>query len=225
MKREIPLIITFVAGIAFVISYFIPHWPFNQVEDTFNDWFAIIAAFAIWLGAMNLMKISAIRVARQKENWYLSLIIIVGFLITVAIGFYDGLVGLQSEPQFSFRDPGTHFDWIYRWVFTPLSSTMFAMLAFFVASASYRAFRARNFQATLLLLAGFFVMLGRVPVGSYLTWFLPEAWRMPHWASFIMDFPQTAGQRAIMIGIALGIVSTSLRVILGIERSSLESDS
>jgi hypothetical protein len=47
---------------------------------------------------------------------------------------------------------------------------------------------------------------------------------MSNLADFIMDFPQTAGQRAIMIGIALGIVSTSLRVILGIERSRLEGD-
>jgi hypothetical protein len=34
-----------------------------------------------------------------------------------------------------------------------------------------------------------------------------------------MDFPQTAGQRAIMIGIALGLVSSALRVILGLERA------
>jgi hypothetical protein len=224
MKREIPLIITFVAGIAFVISYFIPHPPFNEVENLFNDWFAIIAAFAIWLGALNLMKISAMSVSRRSKDWYLSLIIIICFIIIVAAGAYDGAVGISHVPPQSFRDPGTHFDWLYRWVYTPLSSTMFAMLAFFVASASYRAFRARNFQATLLLLAGFFVMLGRVPIGNYLTIFLPMNWRMAHWASWIMDFPQTAGQRAIMIGIALGIVSTSLRVILGIERSRLEGE-
>jgi hypothetical protein len=224
MKREIPLIITFVVGIAFVASYFIPHPPFNKFEDTFNDWFAIISAFAIFLGALNLMKISAMKVARKKGDWYLGLIIIVGFFATVLVGLYDGLVGLLKTPTTAFNDPGTYFDWIYRNIFTPLSATMFAMLAFYVASASYRAFRARNFQATLLLLAGFFVMLGRVPLGDYMTAFLPEGWRMSHWATFIMDFPQTAGQRAIMIGIALGIVSTSLRVILGIERSRLEGD-
>jgi hypothetical protein len=34
-----------------------------------------------------------------------------------------------------------------------------------------------------------------------------------------MDYPQTAGQKAIMIGIALGVVSSALRVILGLERA------
>lgn len=224
MKREIPLIITFIAGIAFVIQYFIPHYPFDELENLFNDWFAIVQAFAIWLGALNLLRISLQKISRQQKDWYLAAIIIVCFILVVAAGAIDGFAGMSHVPETSFRDPGTNFDWLYRYVYTPLSSTMFAMLAFFVASASYRAFRARNLQATLLLAAGFFVMLGRVPIGDYITGFLPVGYTMSHWASWIMDFPQTAGQRAIMIGIALGIVSTSLRVILGIERSRLEGE-
>jgi len=120
-----------------------------------------------------------------------------------------------------YRDTGTAFDWIFNWVYTPLSSTMFAILAFFVASASYRAFRARNFEASLLLIAAFLVMLGRVPIGDALTGFLPEGFRLSQVATWIMNVPNTAGQRAILIGISLGIVSTSLRIILGIERSHL----
>ncbi|MCB2231358.1 hypothetical protein KQH82_11640 [bacterium] len=215
MRREIPLIITGLVGIVFVVQYFIPHWPFNRMNAWFSDWFSIVQACAIWLGALNLLKISLEKIARRKSDWGYAVVIIASFLLITIIGFVEGE---------SFRDPGTRFTWLYDFVYTPLSSTMFAILAFFVASASYRAFRARNFEATLLLLAAFFVMMGRVPVGDALTAFMPEGWRLTDLATWIMNFPQTAGQRAIMIGIALGIVSTSLRIILGIERSHLGGD-
>jgi hypothetical protein len=224
MRREIPIAITFVVGILFAVSYFIPHDPFGKFENWNSDIFAIVAAFAIWLGALNLLKISTVKVARQKSDWPFALMIIVSFLIMAGIGFYEGYRGMFADPAFSFRDPGTAFDWLYVNVYTPLSATMFALLAFFVASASYRAFRARNFEATLLLLAAFFVMLGRVPVGDLLTGFLPRDYQMSQWANWIMSVLNTAGQRAIMIGIALGLVSTSLRIILGLERSYLGGD-
>lgn len=212
MRREIPLLITGIVGIVFVLQYFIPHFPFNRMNAWFSDWFSIVAAFAIWLGALNLMKISFQKVFRRKSDWGYAVVIIMSFLLMVVVGFAEGK---------GFRDQGTAFDWLFQFVYTPLSATMFAILAFFVASASYRAFRARNFEATLLLLAAFLVMLGRVPTGDVLTGFMPEGMRLSAVASWIMNFPQTAGQRAIMIGIALGLVSTSLRIILGIERSHL----
>ena len=103
---------------------------------------------------------------------------------------------------------------------------MFAMLAFYVASASYRAFRARNAQATVLLLAAFVVMLGRTPFSDWLSkiLFMPEGWQISNLSNIIMNFFNVAGQRAIMIGIALGLISTALRVILGIERTYLGGD-
>jgi hypothetical protein len=214
MRREIPLIITAVVGIFFVLQYFIPHPPFNQLNGWFSDWFSIIGACAIWLGALNLIRISADKIYRRREDWGYAIIIIISFLLITIIGFWEGN---------AFRDSGTGFDWLYRFIYTPLSATMFALLAFFVASASYRAFRARNLEATLLLLAAFFVMLGRVPVGDALAgiFHVPESILPSSIATWIMNFINTAGQRAILIGIALGIVSTSLRIILGIERSYL----
>jgi hypothetical protein len=222
MKRQVPIFITLVAGLVFVISYFVPHHPFDQLENWYNEWFSIVAAFAIWLGALNLIKLSVIKIQRKQHDWQLSWIVLITFAIMVAAGMWDGFRGLGQNPQVSFRDPGTHFDWLYNYVYSPLSATMFAILAFFVASASYRAFRARNLQATLLLVAGVLVMAGRVPLGDIMTRWLPEHWRASDWSSWIMNFPQTAGQRAVKIGVALGIVSTSLRIILGIERSHLE---
>jgi len=117
---------------------------------------------------------------------------------------------------------GSSFMEIYRYIFTPLSSTMFALLAFFVASASYRAFRARNKEATLLLIAGFLVMLGAVPIGEILT--IPGVFSVSEVSDFIMLVPVMSVQSGIMIGVALGVISTSLRLILGIERSHLGGD-
>jgi len=214
MKRRIPLFITGFVGIVYVVQFFVPHRPFSGLQDLLADWVQIIAAFAIWLGALNLMKVSGDKIYRREKGWPYAGVIIACFLGTSVVGFF--LSGRER-----FQDPGTPFDWIYNNIYNPLSATMFAMLAFYVASASYRAFRARNREATLLLVAGFLVMLGRVPIGDQLTQFLPEGHRLSNLADWIMNVPNKAGQRAIMIGIALGIVSTSLRLILGIEKGHL----
>jgi hypothetical protein len=101
---------------------------------------------------------------------------------------------------------------------------MFSLLAFFIASAAYRAFVGRNFESSLLLIASVLVMLGNTSIGAFLTSGLPQFLsflHLPNISEFIMTYPTTAGQRAIMIGTGLGIIGSSLRIILGIERSYL----
>lgn len=214
MRREAPLIITAIAGLIFIIQFFIPHSPLNQVQDLFNDWVNVIAGFAIVLGILNLLLVNSNKMYSRKKGWPYAIFTILGFLGITIVGF-------AFSGGRAFQNPGTPFYWIYINIYFPLNSTMFALLAFFVASASYRAFRARNKEATLLLIAATILMLGRVPLGEYLSSWLPEGYRLSSLSDWIMDFPQTAGQRAIMIGIALGIISTSLRIILGIERTYL----
>jgi hypothetical protein len=223
MRREVPMIITMVAGLVFAISYFIPHEPFGSSETIFTDWITIVQSFAVWLGILNLTKVSLEKIQRKKSDWIYALITIVSLVVVIAIGMLDGFNGLSSDPQYSFRDAGTSFDWMFRYTYTPLTSTMFSILAFFVASASYRAFRARSLEATMLLIAAFFVMAGRVPLGDLLLNQLgfEHPTFFGDFAEWIMAYPNTGGMTAILIGIALGIMSSSLRVILGIERSHI----
>lgn len=216
MKREIPLILTSVVGLTFVVQFFIPHWPMEDLSNTLSKWYSIISAFAIWLGSMNLLKIALEKISKRKKDWIFSAVTIASFFLILIIGlFFSG--GRQYIEQ------GSGFDWLYRNIYSPLSATMFALLAFFVASAAYRAFRARNAQATVLLLAAFIIMAGRTPFGDWISQmlFLPEGWWISNLTNVIMNYFNVAGQRAIMIGISLGVISTSLRIILGIERSHL----
>ncbi len=131
--------------------------------------------------------------------------------------------GIAASPTAA----GSLFQEIFDYVLIPLGATMYSLLAFFVASASYRAFRAKNKEATILLIAAFIILLGRTPLGMYMTSWIPESFdifQIPNMAIWIMNSPNLAGQRAILIGIGLGVVSMSLRVILGIERTYLGGD-
>ena len=98
-------------------------------------------------------------------------------------------------------------------VVTACGTTMYAMLAFYLASASFRAFRARNMEAAILLVSAVILMLGRVPIGEVISPYLPKA------ANWIMSVINTAGQRGVMICSALGYISISLRMLLGLERA------
>jgi len=95
------------------------------------------------------------------------------------------------------------------------------LLAFFIASAAFRAFRIRTVEAGVLAVAALIVMLGRVPLSNALTSWLPEWARLQSLQEWIMVFPQNAAKRAILMGAALGVMATGLRVILGLERAYL----
>jgi hypothetical protein len=154
------------------------------------------------------------------------IVTLVGFLVTPAPGLFK--IGNPGGIAASPTTEGSLLQEIFTYVFLPLQSTMYALLAFFVASASYRAFRAKNREATILLIAAFIILLGRTPFGMLLTGWIPESlsiFQVPNLAIWIMNSPNLAGQRAIMIGIGLGVISMSLRLILGIERAYLGDES
>ena len=122
-------------------------------------------------------------------------------------------------------ESGSSWFWyIFEFVYLPLAATMFALLAFFIASAAFRAFRAKNIEASLLLGTAFIVLIGRTYAGIILTDWLPAPLRFDRLTEFIMDVFNSAGNRAIMIGISLGIVSLSLKILMGVDRSYLGSE-
>jgi len=131
-----------------------------------------------------------------------------------------------------YNSPGSWFGWAYEFIFKPCTATMFSLLAFYVASAAFRAFRAKNLEALLLLGTAFIILLSQTFAGYWLTSWLPSdpqqnavAWlRMENLKILIMRVFATAGTRAIMIGIALGLASTSIKIMLGQDRSYVGKD-
>lgn len=218
MKRRLPLTLVLIFGIWGILTYFIPHSAPQEVDSLFrNNTLRIMVVFALILGLSSLLRYHTEKIRRRREYYQYSWITLISLLVTAIIGLFGGGItpghpGLlpTSIGGFSF-----HIATLYRFVIIPVQASMFAILAFFMASASYRAFRARNMAATVLLVAAFIVMLGSVPLSRQILDTLPG------FAQFILDVPNTASKRGIAFGVGLGSIATSLKIILGIERGWL----
>lgn len=231
MKKTVPLVITFVTGLLVMVAFFSP--KLEDVGNEVSSWFNILAAFAFVLGGGNLLKMNLRRISDRAPGWGYAAVLLISFLTTLVLGLVKFHVPPATEfPGASwsggYEDEGGGFWWMYKYAYDPLGSAMFSLLAFFVASAAFRAFRAKNAEATLLLGTAFVVLLGRTYAGYVMTAKLPPSLSgltIPGISTTILQVFNTAGQRAIMIGMALGIVATSLKILLGIDRSYLGSDS
>jgi len=203
MRFRIPLAITFIAGIGLIIQFFVPHPASNKIYQEALDWYEIIYIFMLVLAVRSLC-VSHIRKTKKRQaGWGYSIITLVSLFTVACIGIWGGV------------GTGTTLTQIYNYVQIPLESTMFSLLAFFIASAAYRAFKARTKEAALLLVIALIVMFGRVPVGERLFH------KMPDIVEWILMVPNMAAQRGILIGVGLGMIATSLKIILGIERQYL----
>jgi hypothetical protein len=118
---------------------------------------------------------------------------------TLAAGIVGGPTAASSQ-------------FIFDYILQPLEATFFALLALFMATAAFRAFRVRNLETFFFVLFAVIVLLGQVPVSIYL-W--PE---FPVIKDWVLNVPTLAGMRGILLGVSLGVIATGLRVLTGADR-------
>ncbi len=258
MQRQGPIITVMVTSILTVALFFLPQA--EEVQTYLFIMAIVISGFAMLIGMDSLILFHMRRV-QQGERVFYSATLLTVFFITVVWGIVDWYrFGSPFNPQASFM-------WLFRNVYLPLDATMFSILAFYIASAAYRAFRARNFNSFLLLVSATVVMIGRVlyaqiifPIALSIFLLLMAAWL---WKSsrrmyggekavrlslagimvvgaivvfypvvfkfvggsiygltdWILNVPQNAAKRGMILGLMFGGVAFSLRIMFGIERS------
>ncbi len=208
MKKTIPLLIVILGGIIWLLWVFVPHRLLQDVfyYEFYVPWIRAMSPFGMLLGVISLCMMHTSKIKRKAPKWQYSYFFFAGFIVTSLAGFIGG------------TQKGGLYMWLFENLQMPMSATMFALLAFYMASAAYKAFRARSTEATVLLVAAIIVMLAQVPLGVKISKYLP------HISQWILDVPNLASKRGILLGVGLGSVATTLKILLGIERSYLGGD-
>jgi len=194
-KSYLASVIVAVVGFLFVFTYYFQAQPLNDWSQTLAQIISLTSLFAVLPGAFLMLRREASILTERGPNWDRSIITLVSFIIFLI----SGLTGLNSPIYL----------WLYNNVFVILSTAIFSLLAFYIMSAGYRTFRARSWEATVLLVVGLLTILGVVPFGA-------SIWSgFPTITDWILKYPSTGTSRGITIGIALGTAGVIVRTIAG----------
>lgn len=203
MRKELPILICVVSGWIIMLDFFVPKPFARTMSEALVDWTLILSAASFVMGGASVFAVNLARVRRRDPGAHYRILLLVCLGGMAILGIVGGI------------GEGTLYNWIFQNMQVPMEATMFSLLAFFIASAAYRAFRMRNAQATVLLLCAAVVMLGNVPLGGAI-------WKgFPSLSTWILGHPSLAAQRGLILGAAVGASATALRLLVGIERSYL----
>lgn len=194
--RWFPTGIAIAVGLITLMDYFFEAPLLDALGVAFREWTIILMAFALLLGVINLLQVHLARVIQRQESGagYSALVVLTATLVAL-IGLWFGL-------------PSPPMTWLFDNVYVPLQSAFFALTAFFLATAAYRALRARTIETTWMLVIALVVFVGQTP----LLGILADA------REWVLNVPTTAGVRGILMGVALGTIATALRLLLGWDR-------
>lgn len=225
MRTRLPVAVALGLGLFMVFAYFVDRDTVEWVRLVYQElqqYNIILVQFVLYLGVFTLLIRHAKKIRDKSSDTFYSWVVIASAIAVSWVGL--GMTPRDSDTNEYALGQNESFQWVFDNFQVPLSATMFSLLAFFVASAAYRAFRARNLEATLLLLAAALVMIGRAPLGDAIVstiqfWEETPNTFLSEVGAWIMDIPNGAGKRAITIGVGLGMASTAIKIVFGIERT------
>lgn len=204
LKREAVFFVTGLVTVIMFIEYFF--FPAGwSLAETLQTWGVIVYNMSLGLGAVFMMRNHSKNVLKKGRNWQFS-----GWLmISMAVMLLAGLMGyaLGGAPA-----DNALYGWVFTHIYTPLGATLYAITGFYIFSAAYRAFRARNVDAALMLIAGCFVILSNAPVGEVIWSGIPD---IGSWFKFTGQIP---GMRAFALVAAFGMLAYGFRALLGKEK-------
>lgn len=228
VKKWLTIVCTFIAGLYFLLEYFLPT-KFNSKTGSneniitpsvtpVSDFFIQLTIWLILLGLISLLIVHGRKLIQRSYDWYHSLAFFIALIAMLVLGFWSNM-GEITHPSVVYK----FYTSLFYGLLLNLDAAVFSLLAFYIASAAFRAFRIRSLESALLMLSALIVMVGLVNLGSGLTDHIPvdsplAFLRVDRFYTYILSAINMPVQRAITYGVSIGALAMSLRLWLSLER-------
>ncbi len=197
--------IAIASGILVLAGFFISQQVNGQASLLTNlrltllSWAIILAGFAVFIGIVNLFQVHVKKIQKKQKGFFYSLVLLISLLVTI-------LVGLVKPGQMEI---------IFTTVQIPVEASLMALLAVTLTYASIRLLRRRfNLLSVVFLVTALLILLGTAPLP-----FVGDIPGLSDWLRpFIAQVMAAAGARGILLGVALGTLTTGLRILFGADR-------
>ena len=195
-------IIAISVGVIVLLGYFIP--AANIFRVILLQWSVILAGVAVLIGMVNLFSVHLQKIHEWRPGSFNSLVLLFVFLLTALLTAMVSVVPLLQPLQ----------SIVLNGILVPTEISLMAVLAVTLIYASMRLLRVRGtWSSILFLVTTFLVLLVAGP--------LPFINLPPFISDGLRPFINTitsAGARGILIGVALGTLTTGLRILFGVDR-------
>lgn len=215
MRRKLIVMVTFLGGIYFFLEFLLPKYvmvggtalELGRHKSLALNIVRVVGVMAFGLGVANIVRIHGSRLVRKRGGWAYSLALLVAMVVTVVAGFWQYYSGWEGMENFFWK-------FIFQGLYNNLGSAMFSLLAFYIATAAYRAFRLQSVEAGLMMAAALLVMFGQMPLGFFV-------WHeMPTIRVWILSRVSAPAFRGVLFGSLIAGLSMAVRMWLSLERTS-----
>ncbi|MBN2472128.1 MAG: hypothetical protein JXN59_15505 [Anaerolineae bacterium] len=183
-----------------------PGSPVASIAAALIQLVVIVGAVAVLVGLLNLLWVHLRRVLNGDPGWGYSLALFVSALAVILLVTVERLGVL---PDFTLSG------FLFNAVQVSVESALAGLLVFFLVYAAARLLRHRvTWSGVLFVIVLLVVLIGWLE--------LPALGFFNGLSRWIRTVPAVAGGRGLLIGIALGVTTAGIRVLLGQDSSYRE---
>jgi hypothetical protein len=199
LMQKVALALAGITGVVILLAYFLP--PLRDLQSVLLNWVLILAGSATMVGVFNLVLVHGSRIQNRERGTAHSAVLLISLLAAFVLGL---LLGPAHPVMRHLIDA----------VVVPAEASLMALLA---ASLLYGAVRLLGRRANLM--SAVFLRTAVLMLVSSATLPGGEVAGLNHvirpWFQHVLAL---GGVRGLLIGVALGTLTTGLRVLLGTDR-------